>query len=350
MKTPKILKGLLLTLFAVIAIMVFASPEMAHFYAYVGLTPDLGSGISIAASPLTIAFAKDIQENLYPDNEFYKQSKDDSIWVKNNEVRLPQAGAAPNVEVDRAVIPAQVKRREDTAEAYYLQEFTTDPILIQDTEEMQLSYAKRVSVLGDHTNQLNTSVADNFAQIWMPTLATNMVRTTGTAAAATATGATGNRLKVIDADWIKAVTLMDRMDIPANDRFACIPASMYGQLLEIDKFVNYQTRGLVDLVGKGFIGELYGIKLFKRSRLAVYDNTGTPVKKAFGAATTTADNEAILIWHKDKVRRAEGGVKVFHKEDDPTMYGSIYSAMVNAGGRIARADQKGVVAIIQAAG
>lgn len=348
MKTLRIFKGLMLCLVAFIAVLVFTSPDVANFLAAIGLSSDLASGLSLAASPLTVAFAKDIQENLYPDNAFYKQSKDDSIWVSNNEVRLPQAGAAPTVEINRNVLPAQIKQRVDDAESYFLQEFTTDPILIQDTEEMQLSYAKRASVLGDHVNQLNTTIADNFAQIWLPTLGANMVRTTGAAVAATAPGATGNRKAITDADWIAAVTLMDRMDIPAEDRYACIPASLYAQLLAIDKFVNYQTRGLVDLVGKGFIGELYGIKLYKRSRLALYDNSGTPVKKALGAATATTDNEAVLIWHKEKVRRAEGMVKVYSDLDKPEYYGSVFSAKVNSGGRIARTDQKGVVAIIQA--
>ncbi len=348
MKTRQILKGLMLTLFAVFAIAVFASPEVAQYMADIHVLGSADPNVCTAmASPLVITFAKDIQENLYPDNEFYKQSRDDSAWVDGKTVRLPQAGAVSRSQKNRNVLPAQVKKRDDTAEEYDIDEFTTDPILIQDTEEMQLSYAKRQSVLTDHINTLNTDISDNYSQIWMPTLATNMVRTTGATLAATAPGATGTRKGVADADLIAAVTLMDRMEIKAENRFMGIPTDLYAQLLSLDKFVDYQKRGLVDLVSKGWIGEIYNCKIYKRSRFAIYDNTATPVKKAYDAAAATTDNQAILLWQKDAVRRAEGKIKVFEKIDDPSYYGSIFSALVNSGGRLARTDQKGVVSIIQ---
>jgi hypothetical protein len=306
------------------------------------------TGVVLAASPLVTVFTKDIQENLFPDNEFYKNSKDDSMWLDGRYVRLPQAGAIPNVERNRTTLPAQINKRNDDAEEYEVDEFTTDPILIQDTEEMQLSYAKRQSVLYDHTNTLNTNVADNFGQIWMPTLGSNFVRTTGGTTVATAPGASGNRKLIQYADWVDAVTLLDRMDVPQADRFACVPASIYGQMLKIDQFIDYQKRGLVDLIKKGIVGEILGIQIYKRSRLALYDNTGTPVKKAFGAAAASSDNEAVLIWQKNMVRRAEGAAKVYSDLEKPEYYGSVFSAKVNCGGRIARTDQKGVVALIQA--
>lgn len=348
MKTPRILKFLLLAIFSVIAIAVCASPDIAQLMVDYHVISSPDSNVSTAmASPLVITFARDIQENLFPDNAWYKNSKDDSMWIDGKTVRLPQAGAAPSVEKNRNVLPAQIKKREDTAEEYDIDEFTTDPIFISDTEEMQLSYAKRQSVLGDHVNTINTNVADNFGQIWLPTLATNMVRTTGGTVDVTAPSGTGTRKAIADADLIKSVTLMDRMNVAAEGRFMAIPTSMYGQLLALDKFVDYQKRGLVDLVKKGLIGEIYGMQIYKRSYLAMYDNTATPVKKAFGSVGAATDNEAVLIWQKDMVRRAEGSVKVYSDIDKPEYYGSIFSAKVNAGGRIARADQKGVVAIIQ---
>jgi hypothetical protein len=347
MKTRSIIKGLLLALLAIVAVFIIVDPNGLKLVADLLIGTSDPNVSTAMASPLVITFAKDIQENLYPDNAWYKNSKDDSMWIDSKTVRLPQAGAPPNVERNRSVLPAQIKQREDTAEEYDIDEFTTDPIYISDTEEMQLSFAKRQSVLSDHTNTLNTNIADNFGQIWLPTLATNFVRTSGGSVAATAPSATGNRKEIADKDLIAAVTLMDRMNVPTEGRFMAIPTSMYAQLLAIDKFVDYQKRGLVDLVKKGLIGEIYGMQIYKRSYLAMYDNTGVPVKKAFGAAAAASDNEAVLIWQKEMVRRAEGTVKVYSDIDKPEYYGSIFSAKVNAGGRIARADQKGVVAIIQ---
>lgn len=347
MKTRDILKGLGLILVAFLAIAIFTSPEMKDIYASIGIPVDASNAVGLMASPLTIVFAKEIEGNLFPDNEFYKQSKDDSAWVDGTIVRLPQAGAKPNVEVNRTTLPAPITKREDTAEEYSLVEFTSDPSLITDTEELEVSYAKRQSILTEHVDTINTKVADRFSNIWLPTLSDNMVRTSGGSVVATAPGATGNRKAITDNDLIDAVTLLDRMDV-IGDRFGLIPASMYAQLLKIDKFVDYHKRGLVDLIAKGLIGEIYGIKLYKRSYAGLYDNTGTPVKKAFGAAAATSDNEALMIWSKNSIRRAEGSVKVFMNEGKAEYYGSIFSALVNAGGRMARTDEKGVVSIIQA--
>lgn len=328
-----------------VAFAIFNSPPIANFLA--GMDAQSLTSVSLMASPLVITFAKDIQENLYPDNEFYKQSRDDSAWIDGKTVRLPQAGAVSRSQKNRNVLPAQVKKRDDTAEEYDIDEFTTDPILIQDTEAMQLSFLKRASVLTDLISTLNTDIADNYSQIWMPTLATNIVRSSGGSVAATSPGATGTRKAIADADLIAAITLMDRMEVPANDRFMGIPTDLYAQLLALDKFVDYQKRGLVDLVSKGWIGEIYNCKIYKRSRFAIYDNTGTPIKKAYDAAPATTDNQAVLLWQKSMVRRAEGEIKVFEMIDDPGYYGSIFSALVNSGGRIARTDQKGVISIVQ---
>jgi hypothetical protein len=56
---------------------------------------------------------------------------------------------------------------------------------------------------------------------------------------------------------------------------------------------------------------------------------------------------AALAWHEQSVVRALGEVRAFENEGDPTWYGDIYSFLVRAGGRIRRADEKGVVALLQ---
>ncbi|MFQ8805871.1 MAG: hypothetical protein ACLR8Y_13235 [Alistipes indistinctus] len=46
-------------------------------------------------------------------------------------------------------------------------------------------------------------------------------------------------------------------------------------------------------------------------------------------------------------RRCQGDVKFFEDEGNPQYYGDIYSGLVRMGGRKRRADQKGVIAIVQ---
>ena len=141
--------------------------------------------------------------------------------------------------------------------------------------------------------------------------------------------------------------MMDKMEIPFDNRFALIPADMYGELQAIDKFLDYQNRGLVDLISKGFIGEILGFKLYKRSRAGVYTNASTPVMKVSGTATAVTDNLAALFWHANSVRRAEGSPEVFINDAQAQYLGSLMNTAVRAGGRISRTDKKGVIALVQ---
>jgi len=79
----------------------------------------------------------DIQENLFASNSFVARGVDHSQWIDNKTVHIPQAGANPTVEKDRASVPATIGQRTDTDLQYNMAEFTTDPILIRNLEELK---------------------------------------------------------------------------------------------------------------------------------------------------------------------------------------------------------------------
>ncbi|MBA9078948.1 hypothetical protein [Rufibacter quisquiliarum] len=298
-------------------------------------------------------WARDIAENIYPDNSFYLNSRDDSEFLEGKKVHLPQAGAKPNVAINRASLPAAVQKRQDTTGDYEVDEFTTDPVVIQHTEKIEASYNKRQSVLFDHTETLKESVADQLAHRWAPSAATNIIRTSGESRAPYLTSQTGNRLALTKADFIELDRLFNRMDIPIAQRFALIDADLYSDVLKIEDFMKVEKLGS-DILVNGAIGKIFTFQLFVRSRGIVYNNAGTPVAKAPGAATAIADNLGVLAWHQNFVRRAvgatsNGGIEIFEKEADPQFYGDVFSALVRAGGRKARTDEKGVVAIVEKA-
>lgn len=302
------------------------------------------------ASPLVTIFAQDIQQALFPDNTFYKNSIDDSMWVKGAKVNLPQAGAPPNVVVNRSSYPLTAAKRTDTSEEYDLAELSTDAIHLQYTEGLQVNYNKRMSIWSQSVDQLNTKFAALMASIWMPAGSTNQVRTTGAARVGSAPGATGNRKRIAKEDLIEANRLLNRMDVPTDGRCLLINADMYADMLAIPEFTDASKFGSPEsALVQGFIGYVLGFKVYMRSVTHSYDNTGTPVKKAFGAATATTDNAAALAWHPRFVRRAEGKVVPFVNEADALMQGDVYSFLINAGGRIARTNQEGVVSIIETA-
>jgi hypothetical protein len=310
---------------------------------FVPMNFDLGA----AYDPLLqIKFAKDIQEQLYPDNSFYKNSFDDSGDLTMGTVRRPVAGDDPEAETNPTTYPLSVSERSDTNSDYDVDFHTTKPQFVRINEEMMVSYAKRQSIIRSHVSVLNTKVADGMVYAWLPSLATNFVRTSGANAAATAPGATGNRKAITKDDFIDACTILDRMDVDGN-RYALVPADLYGQLLKIDDFIDYNKTGRADMLAKGVIGEIAGVQIYKRSRSGIYTNASTPVKKAPGAATATSDNQAVLIWSDKMVYRAEGAPQVVIGQPNPEYAGAtLFNANCYAGGKM-REDQKGVVAIIQ---
>ena len=347
-KTKNIFRGLLALFCTVIAaaVMFAVAPEvMAHGISYFTSNAD---GLTLALTPaLVTRFAKDAEEKMYPNNEFYKNSVDDSQYLDGKTVRRPVSGDDPSVQTNPTAFPLTMSERADDSSDYDIDFFTTEPQFVRVDEEMQTNYNKRQSIIAGHTKVLNVKIADNFAYTWAPVLAANMVRTTGAAATATAPGATGNRLKLTKEDFLSASAILDEANVPESGRFAVVPSKMYSQMLGIADFVDYTKTGRQDMLAKGLIGEVLGIQIYKRSRVVVYTDAGTPVKKAPGAATATTDNQAILIWHESMVYRAEGKVKVTIDNPSTLLAGaSAFNAQVFAGGRN-RADELGVVAIIQ---
>ncbi len=122
--------------------------------------------------------------------------------------------------------------------------------------------------------------------------------------------------------------------------------------MNISDTVRFDAMGQSNLP-TGVVARLFGFDIMIRPSVSVYDNTATPVIKAIddnGIATEAADNNmAILCYHPNFVAQAVGSTKIFFNEDAPEYYGSILSGEQMFGAAKLRTDQKGIVAIIQAA-
>jgi len=299
-------------------------------------------------------WATDIAEKLFPSNSFIGQSVDDSMWVSGKKVHRANAGDLPGVQKDRTVFPAPVTPRTDEDADYNIHEHTSDPTRIRDIEEIETNYQKRQSVLSGHIKVINNSIANWMAHDWAPTAEANFIRTSGADRPANLDGATGTRKKLTVEDILKAKAILDDMDLPMDGRNILIPSHMYNDML----LSEYKYLESLDKQGKavlkdGNIAALFGLKIFIRGKKNVlsYTNAATPALRTPVATTGKATaNAAALLWHKDFVARAKGDVKVYHNEDDATIYGSVFSAMARAGGQKTYLDGTGVMAIIEAAG
>jgi len=297
-------------------------------------------------------WAADIKEQLFPSDSWMVESEDDSVFSDGKKVHRAVAGSLPGSARNRQTVPAQINRRTDQDTEYELDEFTTDPTLIQDIEEVEVNYQKRQSVLRQHTRQLNSDLAKWMAYNWAPEGSSAYIRTSGADRAALGTqfGATGNRKRINVADIFKAAQLFDDMEVPEEGRNILIPTGMYYDLVEAhwQDMLQLQAEGKA-VLANGEVMKLFGFKLYKRSakNLLTYTNAATPVLRAPDASPLNTVNAAALCWHRNFVTRAKGDIKVFENIDDATMYGSVFSALARAGGRHYYPDFTGVAAIIE---
>jgi len=290
----------------------------------------------------------DIMENLFLGNEFITRSIDDAGYINNSIVHIPQAGGAPSIVKNRAVFPAAITERTDTELTYSVANFTTDPIRVRNFDEVQVSYQKRASVLGEHVSALSERMGDEVAQIWAPSADASLVfRTTGAATAdlphATATG---TRLRLTKEDVARMAKKLDKDRMPKAGRTLLLSPEMYYELFEIDQLIIADAMGRVALP-EGAINRLFGFDIMVRDTIVTYNNAAGGVKKAVGAAEAATDCLGAIAWSRYATRHALGSIGVYLNEKQAEHYGDIMSAEVNLGASVSRSDSKGIVGIAQ---
>lgn len=293
-------------------------------------------------------FVRDIQENLFSGAEFIERSTSHDAFVENKVVHLPQAGSIPTIVVNRTLLPAPIESRLDTEVTYVLDQFTTDPTLVTDLDELQTAYNKRASVLSNHTMVITERIGDEAADRWAPidNSVFRVLRTTGAGTAALPPGATGTRKRVTKEDISSMAKLLDKdKGVPRIGRILLMQTDMFYELFEINELTSRDFAERT-AIPDGVITRLFGFDIMIRPFVALYNGT-SDVKKALGAATATTDSFACLAWHPSFVAKALGSIKVFADEDKPEFFGSIFSTETMFGARRLRADDKGVVALIQ---
>jgi hypothetical protein len=297
---------------------------------------------------------KDIDDTLFEGAEFIDKSVNHSSFIDNKTVHVPQSGAAPGVAINRATLPATISQRTDTELTYNVDEYTTDPILVRNLDELQISYDKRQSVMGQHIELLRERIGTQTLFNWGQdaTLAANRVVTTsGTASNfALAPSATGTRKGITTEDVSKLAAIFDQDLVPMADRYIEMPVYMYYQLINEDQVLDASRRGQAT-IEKGVVNELYGFKIMIRPTVNVYDNS--TIIKAVGAAAAATDNLGALAWQKNSVAAAKGAIDMMSDFGDngngkPEYYGGLLSATVMHGAKNLRSDLKGVAAIVQA--
>lgn len=319
--------------------LVFGSPESGVMYAN-----------TVA---LLTMFSQQVQKRTRPNNSFIQFSVDESMFVNGEKVVTPVEGDDPNGITDPTKFPLKLEQKDDAKFEWSISLHATLPQRISDDQMLMVNYAAREHIINRHMAVIEAMAARKMLFDWAPTLGSSIIETTGGATPATLKnwGATGNRKKIVKDNFIDAATLLSEDDSDA-EIYGLIPAGFYGQLLKIEDFVDYNKIGRVDMLAKGFIGEIAGIKILRRSTGVIYSAAGQRVAvkeqktntstKAFSVATD--DNQAILIWNPNSVSRAFGPITPYIDPKSGALLGSSVNFSQRAGGK-KRSDEIGIVAI-----
>lgn len=352
MKQLNFFSGVLrLMAFALLVGALFASPETALcvFVVLVLFSAFMPKQQGVAYGIVLETWANYIIERFWKDNPFLKAAYDDSQYVVAGRiVHIPQPGSKPTVVKNRSVFPATAVRRTDTDITYALDEYSTDPTHIPNIDSIHLSYNKQDSVLGDHMQVLDETVADDMLIKWGGNA--TFFATTGGPAADTvpAVGAqTGTRKGFHHRDLQKLMILMNTNNVPKQDRYVMIDDNMFDYFYSSLGDTNARDFSRFADAQNGVVGKLHGFTIYTRS--SVLAATSANAVKALGAALAATDSLCSIAWHKNSVAFAIGDKKLFQNQNDALYYGDVHSALVMAGGRVRRGDGLGVYIITQGA-
>jgi hypothetical protein len=295
----------------------------------------------------------DIQEALNRNADFLPYSIDHSAYIAFGTVHIPQSGANPTVLKNPATFPLSISERTDTDRTYLLNQFALEPTLITNLDELQISYDKRQSVLGQQITTLTQRIGDEVAITWTATGAANLRDTTGSASgSALAPGATGTRKAVTLEDIAYLAQKLDLDNVDRGGRKLLMSTGMFWQLMAISDVLRASYNGFqTNVLQTGAVAQLFGFDIMIRPVVSVFAD-GATSPKAYGAATATTDNLACIAFHTSTVARALGSMTPLYDAGSngngkPEYLGSIFNMEVMLGSAILRADMKGVAALVQ---
>lgn len=297
----------------------------------------------------TEVWVADIMDTLFYENEFLNLAVDHSSYVVNKTVHIPQAGGIPTVVKNRTEDVADIQRRTDTELTYDLDNYTTDPYLVKDVENLQISYDKRQSVQGQHIATIGDTIAVETLQKWaVSPSTTHVLRTSGdiTGMLPHAT-ATGTRNLLTTNDFARAAAIMDLDKVPKAGRFSVVPTAMFYGLFSDVELVNQQALVGKDMLEAGVVAKLMGFNLITRGEVVRYTSAGTNTIRAASSAAAATDCAGAVCFSRFMVSQALGEVKVYYNAGEARSYGDLMSTEVNHGASFLRANNVGRVTIAQ---
>ncbi len=298
-------------------------------------------------------WVQDIQNSLNENADFLPYSVDHSAYVAFGTVHIPQSGANPDVVVNPSSFPLVIGTRTDADRTYLMSQYALKPTLITNLDELQISYDKRQSVIGQQMSTLTQTIGNYVAVSWAASGAANIIETTGAATGALPPSGTGTRKLVALIDIANLAKKLDKDNVPSKGRKLLMNADMFWELFTISEVVRASYNGFsTNALATGVVAQLFGFDIMIRPTVTVFSKTGTTAK-AVGAAAAADDRLGCIAFHPSTVCRALGAMTPYfdagsNGNGKPEYLGSIFNMDVMLGSAILRADQKGVASLVQA--
>lgn len=306
-----------------------------------------------------IKYSKELQTQIFPDNSFYKHSiQETGIADTTETVERPYQGAIGKAKSGTPTLPLQVRTARDEKDSYSTVLVYADPIAVDLPDEFALNYNKRASKQVQQAGEINTRVANIAAVNWAPTVATNILKSSGASRAsniiATATGAViANRKAITKADMIKVHNLLLRMNLSGiqGSLWGLVTADTYSDLLAIAEFTDYDKTGNNTKLAQGIIGMIMGMNIMVRAteeqHIGLHYTNGY-AKNTIDIPVLTNTCPANLFWHDKMTATAEGMLKTSINPNAPGYMGAtIIETWTRFGASQARYDQKGVIVLLE---
>ncbi len=285
-----------------------------------------------------------IEDNFYSEwGVLTRLGKDDSVYVNNNKVYIPNAGTPGEILTNNTSYPVAVTERNDTTVEYDIDSYQLPPVRIGKFDTKDITYDKAMSVAKDFMGGIGEHIMYTAFKNWyIGKQSDKYVETTGSEEPAEAPGASGTRKALTEADVKKAAKILDKQKVPSTGRILLLPATMFYQLHDsvIEKFDIVDNDGLAM-----FDKEFYGFQVVKMPYVINATNAGTA--REVGHVGGATDIEIGLAYHRDSVSVAKSQTYMYDSENRPEYYGDIISAEAWSGAKFRRTDYVGVVPILQ---
>jgi len=303
----------------------------------------------------TTMYSKELQKQIFPDNDFYKKSVAETGVADTTEtVEKPvQTPIGKAKEGKPKSLPLEIEVSTDTKKTYNTTLIYCQPLLIDSQSELLTNYSKRQTKQEQQAGEMNNKIAAYAAYHWSPTKSTNILKTTGDARKSNILGLTSDRKALTKDDLLTLHNLMMRMNVSGigGKWYGMVTPDQYSDLLKVPEFVDYYKTGNSTKLLTGAVGIILGVEIFVRTTDEghsgiLYKANGTPLQ-----GDSEIKDELLtggLFWNDKMVCRAEGMVRTVVNENAPGyLGGTIIESFTRFGADIIRDDQKGVIALLE---